>query len=53
MAAVSITLGPEVTYVNKMADDLTFGGHVRSTNIANDLISGDIVAPNLNLTYDI
>jgi len=35
-----------------MADDLTSDGHVMSTNMADDLISVDSVAPNLILTPD-
>jgi hypothetical protein len=35
-----------------MADDLASGGHVKSTNMAADLISADSMAPNLTLTSD-
>jgi len=35
-----------------MADDFTYGGHMVSTNTADDLIFADGVALNLPLTYD-
>ena len=35
-----------------MEDDFASGGHLMSTNMADDLISADGVAPNPTLTYD-
>jgi hypothetical protein len=35
-----------------MADDFASGGHMMSTNMADDLILEDGVALNLPLTYD-